>query len=84
MYAVANGEPLWACRTGGPVRSGPALGQELLYIGSDDGYLHAINVTTGKPVWRYRTGGTIRSQILVADGVIYFGSLDHRVYALRV
>jgi outer membrane protein assembly factor BamB len=86
VYAVtlSGGTQIWAYRTGGAARSGPALSEGILYAGSDDGYLHAIDVATGNRSWRYRTGGAIRSQILVADGVVYFGSLDHRVYALRV
>jgi outer membrane protein assembly factor BamB/serine/threonine protein kinase len=87
VYALSlsNGKPVWPSpyRAGGPILSGPALAGGILYIGSDDKYLHAINVATGQESWRYQTGGKIRSQILVADGVIYFGSLDHRVYALR-
>ena len=83
VYAVDGGQ-IWAYRAGGAVRSGPALAGEILFVGCDDGYLHAINVTTGTWSWRFRTGGRIRSQILVSDGVIYFGTLDRQVYALRV
>jgi outer membrane protein assembly factor BamB len=65
------------------VNSGLAVSGGTLYAGSEDGYLHAINVGTGKHRWRYRTGGAVRSQILVAGGLVYFGSLDGSVYAVR-
>jgi outer membrane protein assembly factor BamB len=55
----------------------------VLYVGCDDGYLYALDISTGAQRWRYKTGGAIRSQILVAGDLVYFGSLDHRVYALR-
>jgi outer membrane protein assembly factor BamB len=86
VYALslADGGQVWAFQAGAPVRSGPALAGGMLYVGSDDGYLRAVNVTTGTETWRYRTGGAIRSQILVAGGAVYFGSLDRRVYALRI
>jgi outer membrane protein assembly factor BamB len=54
-----------------------------LYAGSEDGYLHAINVSTGTQRWQYQTSGAVRSHILVAGRVVYFGSLDGRVYAVR-
>jgi hypothetical protein len=57
---------------------------QVVYAGSDDGYLYAIDITSGRPRWRYRTGGPVRSRILVEGGVVYFGSSDRRVYALRV
>ena len=84
MHAVnAGGDPLWTYRAGGPVNSGLALLGGTLYAGSDDGYLHAIDVSTGKRQWRYQAGGAVRAQILVAGRVAYFGSLDGRVYAVR-
>ena len=65
------------------MQSGPILGSGVLYVGSDDGYLYAIDISTGTLRWRYRTGGPIRSRIVTAGGLVYFGSLDHRVYALH-
>ena len=51
--------------------SGPALAGSVLYVGDDDGYLYAIDITSTSPRWRYRAGGPVRSQILYADGVVY-------------
>ncbi len=74
---------LWSCRVG-PLHAGPVFDNDMLYVGSDDGYLYAIDATQqGKVSWTYKTGGAIRSRILVAGKLAYFGSLDHHVYALR-
>ena len=73
----------WTYRAGGPVNSGLAVGGGTLYAGSDNGYLHAIDISNGHRQWRYPAGGAVRSRILVTGGVVYFGSLDGRVYAVR-
>jgi serine/threonine protein kinase/outer membrane protein assembly factor BamB len=91
VYAIQPGsdignEPgtaLWHLRPGGPVRSGLAFHDNVLYVGSDDGYLYAIDTTGPALSWKHKTGGAIRSQILVTGGLVYFGSLDNHVYALR-
>jgi eukaryotic-like serine/threonine-protein kinase len=92
VYAVQPGsditnEPgtaLWRCRVGGPVRSRLAVDNDKVYVGSDDGYLNAIDISTGKVSWKYPAGGAIRSAVLAKDGLVYFGTLDHQVHALRV
>jgi outer membrane protein assembly factor BamB len=91
VYAVQPGstltnEPgtaLWSYRVGGPVRSGLAVYNGVVYAGSDDGYLYAIDISTGTVRWKYRAGGAIQSQVLAAGGLVYFGSLDRQVYALH-
>jgi outer membrane protein assembly factor BamB len=87
VYAVRPGSEtdtaLWTVHVGGPVRSGLAFHNNMLYVGCDDGYLYAIDTTTNDVSWTYKTGGAIRSQILVTDRLVYFGSLDHQVYALH-
>jgi len=77
------GTALWTLRPGGPVQSGLAFRDNVLYVGSDDGYLYAIDTTGPTVTWKHKTGGAIRSQILVTGGLVYFGSLDNHVYALR-
>jgi outer membrane protein assembly factor BamB len=85
VYALdmGTGTQLWRSRVAGPVRSGLAIRDGVLYLGCDDGYLYALDVSTGAQLWRSKTGGAIRSAILAPGDLVYFGSLDHRVYALR-
>ena len=91
VYAIQPGsdignEPgtaLWTRRVGGPVRSGLAVYNGAVYVGSDDGCLYAIDISTSDVRWKYKTGGAIRSKVVARDGLVYFGSLDHHVYALR-
>jgi outer membrane protein assembly factor BamB len=84
VYAVENGgTQLWSVQVGGPVRAGLAVESGVLYLGCDDGYLYAIDISSNTVSWKYPTGSPIRSRILVNNGHVYFGNLNHQVYALR-
>jgi len=72
----------WTFATGGRILSSPVLDRGTLYIGSDDGALHAVDVVTGKALWKFATGGPVRSTAAVDDGTVYFGSYDGRIYAI--
>ena len=53
----------------------------VVYIGSDDGNVYALNASTGAKLWSYTTG-TMRSSPAVANGVVY-SAADGNVYALN-
>ena len=72
----------WTFATGGRILSSPVLDRGTLYIGSDDGALHALNVATGKSLWKFATGGPVRSTAAVVDGTVYFGSYDGQFYSV--
>ncbi len=74
---------LWTFRTGGIVRSSPAIAGSVLYVGSEDGKLYAVNADTGEKLWEYATGDIITSSPAVVDGVVYIGSQDGNVYAIE-
>jgi outer membrane protein assembly factor BamB len=67
---VAGGRPDKSFAFGpvGPIYSSPALAEDHLYFGSDDGNLYAIDKCTGAPAWTspFATGGAIRSSPAVA------------------
>ena len=47
---------LWTFRTGGAVRSSPAIVGDRAYVGSSDGFLYALTSTAGHLIWRFKTG----------------------------
>lgn len=75
-------EPRWAFETDGAVRSSPAVVDDTVYVGSDDGYLYAIDAETGSEVWSFETGGPVVSSPAFLRHVVYVGSDDGRLYAL--
>jgi outer membrane protein assembly factor BamB len=65
----ADGNLVWRYDTGDPIRSSPVLGMppkgepgRILYVGSSDGRLYAIDTRTGERRWSYDT--TPRSRAL--------------------
>lgn len=76
---------VWQFKTGNRLWSKPLLANGVLYQGSMDHKLYALDAATGKELWRYEgAAAPIAAQPVLADGVIYFGSLDSSVYAVDI
>jgi len=65
------------------VDSSPAVANGVVYIGSRDNKVYALNARTGHKLWSYRTGDWVLSSPAVASGIVYVGSQDGKVYALN-
>jgi outer membrane protein assembly factor BamB len=87
----------WKFKTGGRVLSSPLVVGDavyvaagLVYIGSWDRNLYALDAATGRERWRYTTGNdtTIYNQIgiassaAVANGVVFVGGRDGQFHAV--
>jgi outer membrane protein assembly factor BamB len=72
---------MWSYTTGGAVTSSPAVANGVVYIGSGDNKLYALNASTGALLWSYTTGGAVETRPAIANGVVYVGSDDGNVYA---
>ena len=71
----------WSYTTGFYVESSPAVANGVVYVGSDDDNVYALNARTGAKLWSYATGSAVDSSPAVASGMIYVGSGDDKVYA---
>ncbi|HVP93516.1 MAG TPA: PQQ-binding-like beta-propeller repeat protein, partial [Acidobacteriota bacterium] len=74
---------LWSYLTGGYVDSSPAVVDGVVYVGSTDSNVYALNASSGAVVWSYMTDGVVESSPAVVDGVVFVGSCDKKVYALN-
>jgi len=86
VHNVGNLALKWRYPSGGSVISSPAVADGILYVGSEDTNLYALDARTGAKVWSYRTpGGCVCSSPAVESGVVYFGSdyPDGTFYALN-
>ncbi len=72
----------WVFSTGGPIHSSPAVVDGIVYVGSSDSKLYALDAATGVKRWEYKTGSWVESSPAIVNGVVYFGSNDSRLYAL--
>ncbi len=64
------------------LQSSPVAADGLVYVGSFDGNVYALNAADGKIAWTFKTGDKVRATALVSDGVVYIGSWDLQTYAL--
>jgi outer membrane protein assembly factor BamB len=80
--APNTNQTLWN-HTTSSVESSPAISDGIVFVGSDDYKVYALNASTGALKWNYTTGGSVYSSPAVANGIVYVGSLDYKVYALN-
>jgi len=77
------GKLKWRFKTGAAVISSPILDSNaIIYVGSDDNNVYAINSESGAIHWQYKTGGAVRSSGAIdINGMLYIGSNDGKIYA---
>ena len=75
----------WTHQVGGPVRAGAAISVDggTVYVGSDDGIVHALVASTGGISRTFKTGGAV-SGVTVAGPTLLVGSADRSVHAFPI
>ena len=64
------------------VESSPLLVDGVLYFGSFDDKLYALNARNGRVRWSFRTGDDVKGGAVYGRDTVYFGSYDGKVYAV--
>ncbi|MFT4840141.1 MAG: outer membrane protein assembly factor BamB [Planctomycetota bacterium] len=72
----------WTYATKDEILSSPAIADGLVFIGSTDNSVYAIDQVTGVKRWSYATQDMVEAPALVLDGRVYIGSSDGFLYAL--
>lgn len=72
----------WTFSTNGTIVSSPAAANGVVYVGSADGSLYAVEAKTGKLRWKFDAHGDVNSSPAVADDTVYVVSLDGNLYAV--
>jgi outer membrane protein assembly factor BamB len=60
----------------------PLQVDDIVFVGTADNYLLALNATNGLEMWRFETQHSLWAQPSFHDGVLFVASLDRHVYAL--
>jgi outer membrane protein assembly factor BamB len=84
LYAVnREGAILWTYKTGGSIPSTPALSvKDMIFFGSWDRYIYALQASTGTLIWRYKVSDVVSSSPVIDDSnTIYLGA-GNTVYAI--
>jgi outer membrane protein assembly factor BamB len=78
-----NGTVKWSHPLDGEYSvSSPAVADEKVYFGLDNGYVYALDALTGDLVWSYKTEGAVQSSPAISDGLLFVGSSDGNLYAI--
>jgi eukaryotic-like serine/threonine-protein kinase len=62
--------------------SSPSVSGGLVYFGSGDGNVYALETATGQQKWKFKTGDVVHASPAVVNGTVYIGSWDSYLYAL--
>lgn len=76
-------ELAWRFGTGGAILSSPVVADGVVYFGSADQSVYAVEVAGGKKRWSFPTDDAVEAPPLVLDGRVYVGSVDGFLYCLE-
>jgi outer membrane protein assembly factor BamB len=75
-------EPVWTYDAGSALWAGPRVADGVIYVGGQDGKLHAIDATTHRRRWVFQAGGAIRVRPSIDHGAVYLQADDGYAYAV--
>ena len=61
---------IWSAKTDGPIQFNPILVSGVLYVGSDDGHLYALDAMSGARRWAFDAGAPVKGSALSASGLV--------------
>jgi outer membrane protein assembly factor BamB len=64
------------------VTTPPVLADGVVYIGSQDGMVHAIEASSGLPIWSFDTGAAVRGELVVVPGAVVATTADGEIIAI--
>ena len=62
--------------------SSPAVANGVVYFGSGDGNVYALDAASGSLKWTFATGNVVHASPALADGTLFIGSWDTNLYAI--
>lgn len=62
--------------------SSPTVVDGVVYFGSGDNFVYAVDAMTGALRWKFQTGNVVHASPAVANGLVFIGSFDANFYAL--
>jgi outer membrane protein assembly factor BamB/tRNA A-37 threonylcarbamoyl transferase component Bud32 len=78
-----HGELKWRKKIKRAVTSSPIMVDGMIYVGSKDWTLYALEIENGWQVWRFRMGGPTISSPTSAEDKIFIGCGDSNIYAIH-
>jgi eukaryotic-like serine/threonine-protein kinase len=72
----------WKFKTNGKILSSAVVKGGIIYFGSDDSCLYALD-TTGLLQWKFKSNGFIRSTPAVSDSIVFFNTYGGTLFAIN-
>lgn len=72
----------WRAPTDGDVVSSPTIANGVVYVGSGDGFLYALDLATGARRWRVDAKSPVSSSPAVGGGMVFAAARDGSVIAV--
>jgi outer membrane protein assembly factor BamB len=82
--ALPERQPDWTFTAGDAIMSPITVVDGVVYFGSEDHYLYAVNLTTQDLKWKFKTEGSVRSQPAISKDMVYAASDDSYLYAVSI
>jgi outer membrane protein assembly factor BamB len=79
---TGNVLPVWEFACEDSIGSSPIVSDGVLYVGSFDHNLYAVDAKEGKFIWKFPTEGAIASSPWVWENMVLVGSEDRVMYAI--
>lgn len=77
-----DGHRLWAFETGGRIGATPRIEGDVVYVGSGDGCLYALDLASGQQRWRYDAQEDVGTTPVVAGGLVLAMTLQDTLFAV--
>ena len=85
--AVATGVQ-WTARLDSRIRSSPVVVDGRVYLATDNGFVHALDLIHGTEIWRYPNEGsdlgTISADLTFSNGILYVGTEEGILHLIDV
>lgn len=82
---ISENQPKWIFKTEDEVRSSPTVHDNMVFVGSYDTNVWALNLENGELIWKFPTQGGIAASPVVdgSSGLVLFGSEDRTFNAVN-
>ncbi|AFD07424.1 outer membrane protein assembly factor BamB family protein [Solitalea canadensis] len=81
-FITAQPQPFWKFKTAGKIAGSPCVSNNKIIIGSEDGFLYAIDKTNGQQLWKYQGDAPIKSTPATVNGTVFFNNANGNMYAI--
>jgi outer membrane protein assembly factor BamB len=74
--------PRWTFQAGGGIESSAAIVDGVVFVGSLDGQVYALDLGSGAVKWKYAADDAVKSSPSVLSGVVYVGDEKGTLHAI--